>query len=261
MKKNLLDRVKSLFAEEDVYTDVKTDDNRVLRVYSDVIAVDVRVEEVTSDGLMSLEDADYLLDDGRVLVVKDGMISEIKEAEPTTTDVAPAEGMSAVLKFAVVKQISKWEMIVDNDTFEVGSTVKMTCEDGEEYTLYNGTYELEDGRLITLNKEGVIVLITDSEGTVLETPNVGETLIPEPIVEPSTTDVAPAEDAVSMSEVEEAMSVIVSKFEKTIKELEEKYEKLASSPSAQHTNVKIDFKSEDDDKPVSYLHSIIKSKK
>lgn len=253
MKKNLLERVKALFAE-DIYTDVKTDDNRVLRVYSDVIAIDVKVEEVTSDGLMPLENADYLLEDGRILVIADSMIVEIKEAEVETPSSADTEEMSSIKTFAVVKQITKWEMVVDNDTFEIGNTVKMTTEDGEEYTVYAGVYELEDGRMITLNEEGVIVLITDSQNVVLDAPVIGDVVLAaEPIA-----DVVPSEDSVSVSEVEEAMSVIVSNFEKTIKEMEERYARLAASPSAQHTNVKIDFKSEENNnKPTSYLHGLL----
>lgn len=258
MKKNILKRLTALFADEEVYTDVKTEDGKILRAYAESVGVDVAIEEVTEEGMLALEDGDYKLEDGKILVVVGGMITEVKEAESTeddTTEVEVTEDMSKRKHFAIIKQISKWEMTVDNESFEVGSKVTMSYEDYDgnlvTYSAYAGTYELEDGRTITLDSDGVVVLITDATGTVTETPEVGATIDGE----------TPAADEATPAEVDETMSKIEAKFEKQeakYKELEAKYNELAKSPGAKATETKIDFKSENyKEKPKSYLHNLI----
>lgn len=268
MKKNILKRLSALFADEEVYTDVKTEDGKILRVYSGSVAVDVAIEEVTEEGMLALEDAEYKLEDGSTLVVVAGMITEIKEGEKpedtTTEDDVNTEDMSSkgqdmskIKHFAIIKQISKWEMTVDNETFEVGSKVTMSYEDDGNlvtYSAYAGTYELEDGRTITLDNDGVVVLITDATGTVAETPEVGSTIDGE--------TPAPAVDEATPTDVEETMAKIEAKFasqEAKYKELEAKYNELAKSPGAVATKTKEDFKSEEKkvSKPKSVMHELI----
>ena len=85
-KKTIIDKVKSLFAEapeqveetEVKYVDVKTEDNRILRM--DDIAVDVAVEEITEDGeVQEIEDGSYVLEDGNTLVIAGGVITELQK--------------------------------------------------------------------------------------------------------------------------------------------------------------------------------------
>jgi len=267
MKKNILKKIKSLFAEEETYIEVKTEDGKILRVYSDVVAVDVAIEEVTEDGMVALEDADYKLEDGSTLVVAGGMITEIKEAEAKEETEIETEDLTDK-KFNVVKkhfesivnQISKWEMTFDQDTFEIGTQVTMSYEyDGntEVYNAYSGTYELEDGRIITLSADGIVLLITDAQGTVLEAPKEGDNITGD-----ATTTVTTPEDEATDTEVEEAMSKLETKFsamEKELKEWKDKYENLAKSPGAKPTNTKIDFSKTDysANKPKSKLHDLI----
>lgn len=270
MKKNILDRVKMLFetvstetSTEDNFKDVKTEDDRILRVDGDTVAIDATIKEVTEDGVIDLEDGSYKLaeEDGKILTitVASGVITDVAEEDapesdtPEVTTGEDSENLKKTFKaiakfaydatkFAIIKQIYKYEMTVDQDDFSIGTAVTMTYEyEGETttYAAYAGTYELEDGRMITLNDEGVVVLITDASGIVIEAPEVGDST-------DGSGETAPADTTASVDE--ETMSKVLDAFES----LQEKYANLTKefeafkkAPSAKHTDLKIDFNSEE----------------
>ena len=86
-KKNIIETIKSLFSnEEEVkFVDVKTVDGKILRVPD--MVVDSSVTEITEEGEVPVEDGEYELEDGIVLVVENGVISEIKEVESEEEEV------------------------------------------------------------------------------------------------------------------------------------------------------------------------------
>ena len=70
------------------------------------------------------------------------------------------------VKFAsVIREVHKWDINVSADTIDVGTELVYTDpEDGTEWgKVDSGEYELEDGRLIQVDSDGKVVLITDSE--------------------------------------------------------------------------------------------------
>lgn len=278
MKKTIIDRVKMLFetvSDETTTTenfkDIKTEDGRILRIEGDTVATEITVQEVTADGVIDLEDGDYVIvnDDETtsVITVASGIITEIKEnpdAEDSTDSTTGPEETSEDMKttfntiakfaydnekFAVIKQIYKYEITVDQEDFTIGTKVTMSYEYEDEmitYSAYAGTYELEDGRMITLNDEGVVVLITDKDGVVTEAPAVGDTT-----TESTTTGTPTTEGD---TEMEQTMSKVLDAFES----LQEKYSNLVNefeafkkAPSATHTDLKISFNSEEDTKKLN----------
>lgn len=240
----VMKKITSLFADE-TPTDVKTADGRILRLDTATPAVDTAVQEVTEDGVVDLEDGDYTLEDETVITVVSGKITVVTpKVEETDTDTPVVETM----KFSVIKQISKWDMTVDNETFEVGAKVTMSYVDevtGETITnsAYSGTYELEDGRMITLDNEGVILVITDAAGVVLEAPVVG--------------------DNVEMMGAVDKLVDAFSKLKDDNANLKKEIEALKKAPSTAHTKQKLEFFSEDTKKDKdgnfkSPLHAMLK---
>jgi hypothetical protein len=244
-KNRVFSRLVELFA--DAYIDVATDD-KTLRIDGGIIAVDAKISAVVNDETTDLEDGTYILtQEGKSIVVVGGVITEITDIVADTTDVV-TETEDVVdpvvdenMKFSVIKQISKWEMTVDNNTFVVGSKVTASYEDGESYAIYAGTYELEDGRLITLDGDGVIVLITDAKGVVLETPVVDEVV---------------AEDTVPMEVMSalERADVTVKNLTAKYNALMEKFEALSKEPATTHTTEKFEIVN---NKPKSALHAML----
>lgn len=278
MKKTIIDRVKMLFetvSDETTTTenfkDIKTEDGRILRIEGDTVATEITVQEVTADGVIDLEDGDYVIvnDDETtsVITVASGIITEIKEnpdaedsTDSTTGPEETSEDMKTTFKaiakfaydnekFAVIKQIYKYEITVDQEDFTIGTKVTMSYEYEDEmitYSAYAGTYELEDGRMITLNDEGVVVLITDKDGVVTEAPAVGDTTTESTTSETPTTE--------GDTEMEQTMSKVLDAFES----LQEKYSNLVNefeafkkAPSATHTDLRISFNSEEDTKKLN----------
>ena len=133
MKKNIIKQVKELFqADEEVtienFVDVKTDDGRILR--ADAIEVGSAVVEITEDGEVDLEDGEYTLDDGVVLVVSEGAISEVREAEEEeeVVEEVPAEDEDEMaMEAATSDSVSTKE---SNDELTNESTEELS-EDGD----------------------------------------------------------------------------------------------------------------------------------
>jgi hypothetical protein len=104
--KSTLDKIRELIAAKDEVAnqteetnevvnesefapvDVKTDDNRILRVTD--LATDGAVTEITEEGEVAVEDGTYVLEDGKSIVVEAGIIKEVIEAAPASEE-APAD--------------------------------------------------------------------------------------------------------------------------------------------------------------------------
>ena len=68
-----------------------------------------------------------------------------------------------------VKQVSKWESEVVNDTFEVGAKIEYSPyeEGGEPYSVGVGQWELEDGSSVLTDAEGIVRLVIPANGEVM----------------------------------------------------------------------------------------------
>ena len=105
-KKNIITAVKEMFTSvndtvTETFVDVKTADGLILRM--DDIAPEMKIQEVTEDGLAELENGEYVLEDGITLVVEDGLIKEILEAtqedmEETVEEIVTEEMSEEVIE-------------------------------------------------------------------------------------------------------------------------------------------------------------------
>lgn len=186
MNKNLIDKVKEIFrtekfADEPVNAMVKTKDGDIFMIKDTEVKVGAEIVKMDQDEEVAILDGDYILEDESTLTIKDGMISvitpEVEDAAETTEEGAVEE----VVKMAVIKQINKWSMDIDQDTLEVGTILTQTWVNGdgsamEPTTVSSGEYEMENGDLIQVDSDGKIVLITKKG---VETPVVDETVVEE----------------------------------------------------------------------------------
>ena len=123
MKKNVVNKIKELFssneevvkveASEEVATDestelkfveVKAADGRILR--ADDIAIDMPIMEITEDGEVALEDGEVALEDGTILVIAEGVITEIKEVEEEEAPIEEAP-VDEVLETEVTEEVAE----------------------------------------------------------------------------------------------------------------------------------------------------------
>jgi len=140
--KNLLTKLKAVFsAEQEIETkfiDIKTMDSRILRV-SDM-AVEASIVEITEEGEVALLDGEYKLEDGIVLSVKDGMISEIipateeeeekEEQEEIVTEMAEEVIDEEVIDEEVIdEEVLTDEIIEEEIVKELVSNIKALIEE------------------------------------------------------------------------------------------------------------------------------------
>lgn len=259
--KTILKKMKSLFEEEDDksvdYVDIKTKDGKILRV--DDVLVDAKVKEVDEDGVIDIDDGDYTLEDGTILTIVGGVITEIKEADEEDKADEDSEKPTDIeaSEFAKITSITKWELNVTADKIEVGTELKTLNEEGEEVPIYDGEYELEDGRLIQVDADGVVVLITDPADE--EGENKPES---ESESKPESDDSDDSDDSDEFNEQ------VFSKIEKIVKELKklktenkkfsEKLEKFGKEASDKHTDENHKFSN--NVKPSSKLSNALRYK-
>ncbi len=223
MNKNLIDKVKEIFrtekfADEPVNAMVKTKDGDIFMIKDTEVKVGAEIVKMDQDEEVAILDGDYILEDESTLTIKDGMISvitpEVEDVAETTEEGAVEE----VVKMAVIKQINKWSMDIDQDTLEVGTILTQTWVNGdgsamEPTTVSSGEYEMENGDLIQVDSDGKIVLITKKG---VETPVVDETVIEE----------------MNALKVElEAIKLAKENSDKELKVAQEAFEKLKKAPA------------------------------
>ena len=79
-KKTILGKIKELFNTDEKFgADYKTTDGRIIRCYGEGLDVGEMVKEITADGEVDLPNGDYELEDGLMLNVVDGKITNITE--------------------------------------------------------------------------------------------------------------------------------------------------------------------------------------
>jgi len=100
-KKTVLEKIAELFTTPEADTtdvlefiDVKTIDNRIMRVAELVVGAEVK--EITEDGEVDVEDREYELEDGMVLKVEDGKIVEFYTPEEEEAEEVEAESEEEV---------------------------------------------------------------------------------------------------------------------------------------------------------------------
>lgn len=105
-------------------------------------------------------DGDYTTEDGKVIVVVDGAVSEIRdpEAEVDSTSEFGSKGTD--------KGTLYWD---GEEDLKEGDRVYTEDEDGNRSDAPDGEYRTEDGKVITV-VDGVVASITDDEAEVADEP-------------------------------------------------------------------------------------------
>lgn len=161
-KKNILTKIKELFnsQEEKFETqDYKTQDGRILRVMGG-LDVGTEVKELDSEGESDIEDGNYVLEDGMVLMIHGGKITEVTEVEDKEEDMGNMEPETEMGDMTDKEKMMKTSLMdgtkvkVEGDLM-VGSKV-MIEKDGEWIQAPEGQHDLEDGRVIYVDAEGMI---------------------------------------------------------------------------------------------------------
>lgn len=105
-------------------------------------------------------DGDYTTEDGKVIVVADGAVAEIRDPE------AEVDSDGEFGNKATDKGSLYWE---GEDDLKEGDRVYVRDEDGNQSDAPDGEYRTEDGKVITV-VDGVVASITDDEAEVADEP-------------------------------------------------------------------------------------------
>jgi hypothetical protein len=154
------DSIKSVFAEAEkedeqenaTFADIKTMDGTILRV-SD-IEVGATVDQVDGEGVTPAEDGEYQLEDESVLIVANGLITEIIEA-PEAEEVIEIEIEAGADKDKVEAKMMA-VLLQDGTEVEVQTQVEGEITEGDIIAgAEDGEYILEDGRVIVVASEAI----------------------------------------------------------------------------------------------------------
>ena len=108
------------------------------------------------------EDGDYRTDDNKVIVVVDGKVSEIKDAE---AEVAPQNEPEETEMIHTDKGKLEWDN--EDEDLKAGDAVYIRDEDGNRNPAPDGDYTTEDGKVIKV-KDGIVTEIVDKKAEVSE---------------------------------------------------------------------------------------------
>lgn len=158
-KKNLLRKLGRMLAE---FATVTTDKGVLAWDGDEDLKAGDRVYIEDADGNRAeAADGDYKTEDGKIIVVADGAVAEIRDPE---AEVAPAaEDMASK---ATDKGDLYWE---GEDDLKEGDAVFVRNEEGEQLPAPDGDYRTEDGKVITV-ENGVVASIKDDEAEVAPEP-------------------------------------------------------------------------------------------
>jgi len=247
-KKNILTKIKELFnteVEKFEGMDYKTQDGRILRVMGGM-DVGTQVMEITPDGEIDIEDGNYVLEDGMVLMIHGGKITEVTEIEDEmeevtdtiTEDVEMGGDYKDKMEDGYNKEIdtklvdgTEIRVLTKGDAISVGDMVLVKV--GEGYK------EAPEGRH---EVEGGLVVYTDKEGNIneIETKETEE-----------EDEMGNMKDKEEMSELFKSISKLVDEV-KSLRtevgdlknennELKSKFSKFSKEPSEEPTKHEIKF--------------------
>ncbi len=107
-------------------------------------------------------DGEYRTDDNEVIVVVDGKVSEIRDAE---AEVAPQDESKETRMLQTDKGKLEWDN--EDEDLKAGDAVYITDEDGNRNPAPDGDYTTEDGKVIRV-KDGIVTEIVDKKAEVSE---------------------------------------------------------------------------------------------
>lgn len=164
------------------------------------------------------------------------VFKKIEMALTPSEDVAPEVQEEVKVEMATMKLANG--IVVEAESFEAGENVFLIGEDDEKVAAPVGEHELEDGKILVIEEEGVIKEIKDAAEEVTE--EVTE----EPVAEEESTEMAEEEMAyvskeeftAAIDEIKEMIAAMMPKEEQSAEEVieevvEEKVE-MSEVPAA-----------------------------
>ena len=164
------------------------------------------------------------------------VFKKIEMALTPSEDVAPEVQEEVKVEMATMKLANG--IVVEAESFEAGQNVFLIGEDDEKVAAPVGEHELEDGKILVIEEEGVIKEIKDAAEEVTE--EVTE----EPVAEEESTEMAEEEMAyvskeeftAAIDEIKEMIAAMMPKEEQSAEEVieevvEEKVE-MSEVPAA-----------------------------
>jgi len=149
------------------------------------------------------------------------VFKKIEMALAPSEDVAPEVQEEVKVEMATMKLANG--IVVEAESFEAGQNVFLIGEDDEKVAAPVGEHELEDGKILVIEEEGVIKEIKDADEEVTE--EVTE----EPVAEEESTEMAEEEMAyvskeeftAAIDEIKEMIAAMMPKEEQSAEEVVE----------------------------------------
>ena len=161
-----MSKLKKLFAALTAYLqmgNVTTDKGVLAWDGEDDLKAGDAVYLVDQDGNRSdAPDGEYRTDDNKVIVVVDGKVSEIKDAE---AEVAPQNEPEETEMIQTDKGKLEWDN--EDEDLKAGDAVYIRDEEGNRNPAPDGDYTTEDGKVIKV-KDGIVTEIVDDKAEVSE---------------------------------------------------------------------------------------------
>ena len=164
------------------------------------------------------------------------VFKKIEMALTPSEDVAPEVHEEVKVEMATMKLANG--IVVEAESFEAGQNVFLIGEDDEKVAAPVGEHELEDGKILVIEEEGVIKEIKDAAE------EVAEEVTEEPVAEEESTEMAEEEMAyvskeeftAAIDEIKEMIAAMMHKEEQSAEEVieevvEEKVE-MSEAPAA-----------------------------
>jgi len=164
------------------------------------------------------------------------VFKKIEMALTPSEDVAPEVHEEVKVEMATMKLANG--IVVEAESFEAGQNVFLIGEDDEKVAAPVGEHELEDGKILVIEEEGVIKEIKDAAE------EVAEEVTEEPVAEEESTEMAEEEMAyvskeeftAAIDEIKEMIAAMMPKEEQSAEEVieevvEEKVE-MSEAPAA-----------------------------
>jgi len=213
--KNIIKTIKGLFEKQEVvenenFADYKTEDGKILRAEN--LEVETEVKEITEEGEIALEDGSYSITELNLVI-------EVKGSKIVTVEEVAEEEVKEELVEEEVEEKKEEEVEVElkdisDESLQVGDKVS---KDGEP--LKEGEHELEDGRILVVDADSVILEVKGNVEEEMSEINLLESLIKE------------------LNEMKEDFTSLKNEN----KLLTEKFEKFSNEPSDESVVTKVDF--------------------
>lgn len=156
------------------------------------------------------------------------VFKKIEMALAPSEDVAPEVQEEVKVEMATMKLANG--IVVEAESFEAGQNVFLIGEDDEKVAAPVGEHELEDGKILVIEEEGVIKEIKEATEEVVEE---------EPVAEEAPAEMAEEMEYVSkeeftaaMTEIKEMIAAMMPKEEQSAEEVVEKKVEMSEVPAA-----------------------------